>query len=292
MSRDLTTQETAERSLIKTYRKSLWNPFIAAVKRYELISPGDHIAVCVSGGKDSFVLAKLMQELRKHTDHPFQLTFLAMDPGYNQANRALLEENAKRLGIPLTIFESGIFHVTVQVDKNPCYLCARMRRGSLYARAQELGCNKIALGHHFSDVIETTLLGLFYGAQLQAMPPKLHSRNFPGMELIRPLYCVHEDAVIAWKNYNGLRFLQCACRFTEARDASGDGIGESKRQEIKLLLRQLRRENPNIEKSIFRAIHGVQLDTFPGFKYRGSAYSLLDVYNSGAALPRDGAGQE
>ena len=227
MSRDLTTQETAERSLIKTYRKSLWNPFIAAVKRYELISPGDHIAVCVSGGKDSFVLAKLMQELRKHTDHPFQLTFLAMDPGYNQANRALQEENAKRLGIPLTIFESGIFHVTVQVDKNPCYLCARMRRGSLYARAQELGCNKIALGHHFSDVIETTLLGLFYGAQLQAMPPKLRSKNFPGMELIRPLYCVHEDAVIHWQNYNGLRFLQCACRFTEARDASGDGVGES-----------------------------------------------------------------
>lgn len=279
MSRDLTTQETAERSLIKTYRKSLWNPFIAAVKRYELISPGDHIAVCVSGGKDSFVLAKLMQELRKHTDHPFQLTFLAMDPGYNQANRALLEKNAKRLGIPLAIFESGIFHVTVQVDKNPCYLCARMRRGSLYARAQELGCNKIALGHHFSDVIETTLLGLFYGAQLQAMPPKLRSKNFPGMELIRPLYCVHEDAVVNWRNYNDLHFLQCACRFTEARDASGDGVGDSKRQEIRLLLRELKKTNPNIEKSIFRAIHGVQLDTFPGFKHRGAAYAFTDIYN-------------
>ena len=292
MPRELTPQEIAERSLIKTYRKSLWNPFIAAVKRYELVSPGDHIAVCVSGGKDSMVLAKLMQELQKHTDQPFSLTFLAMDPGYNPANRQLLEANAKTLGVPLTMFESDIFDVTTQVEKNPCYLCARMRRGCLYAEARKLGCNKIALGHHFSDVIETTLLGLFYGAQLQAMPPKLHSRNFPGMELIRPLYCVHEDAVIAWKNYNGLRFLQCACRFTEARDASGDGIGESKRQEIKLLLRQLRRENPNIEKSIFRAIHGVQLDTFPGFKYRGKAYSLLDVYNSGAALPRDGAGQE
>ena len=292
MPRELTPQEIAERSLIKTYRKSLWNPFIAAVKRYELVSPGDHIAVCVSGGKDSMVLAKLMQELQKHTDQPFSLTFLAMDPGYNPVNRQLLEANAKTLGVPLTMFESDIFDVTTQVDKNPCYLCARMRRGCLYAEARKLGCNKIALGHHFSDVIETTLLGLFYGAQLQAMPPKLHSRNFPGMELIRPLYCVHEDAVIAWKNYNGLRFLQCACRFTEARDASGDGIGESKRQEIKLLLRQLRRENPNIEKSIFRAIHGVQLDTFPGFKYRGKAYSLLDVYNSGAALPRDGAGQE
>ena len=292
MPRELTPQQTAERSLIKTYRKSLWNPFIAAVKRYELVSPGDRIAVCISGGKDSMVLAKLMQELQKHTDQPFSLTFLAMDPGYNPANRQLLEANAKTLGVPLTVFESDIFDVTTQVEKNPCYLCARMRRGCLYAEARKLGCNKIALGHHFSDVVETTLLGLFYGAQLQAMPPKLHSRNFPGMELIRPLYCVREDAVVAWKNYNGLRFLQCACRFTEARDASGDGIGESKRQEIKLLLRQLRRENPNIEKSIFRAIHGVQLDTFPGFKYRGEAYSLLDVYNSGAALPRDGAGQE
>ena len=277
MSRDLTPQETAERSLIKTYRKSLWNPFIAAVKRYELVSPGDQIAVCVSGGKDSFVL---MQELQKHTDRPFGLTFLAMDPGYNPANRALLEENARRLGIPLAIFESDIFDVTVQVDKNPCYLCARMRRGWLYAKARELGCNKIALGHHFSDVIETTLLGLFYGAQLQAMPPKLRSKNFPGMELIRPLYCVHEDAVVNWRNYNELHFLQCACRFTEARDASGDGIGESKRQEIKLLLRELKRTNPNIEKSIFRAIHGVQLDTFPGFKHRGEAHDFIEIYHS------------
>ena len=292
MSRELSPRETAERSLIKTYRKTLWNPFIAAVKRYGLVSPGDHIAVCVSGGKDSMVLAKLMQELQRHTDRPFRLTFLAMDPGYNPENRRRLEENAALLGIPLVVFESDIFDVTAHVEKNPCYLCARMRRGCLYAKARELGCNKIALGHHFSDVIETTLLGLFYGAQLQAIPPKLHSKNFPGMELIRPLYCVHEDAIVAWKNYNQLRFLQCACRFTEARDASGDGIGESKRQEIKLLLRQLKRENLNIEKSIFRAIHGVQLDTFPGFKYRGKAYFLSDVYNSGAAFPQNGAGQE
>ena len=292
MSRELNPREIAERSLIKTYRKSLWNPFIASVKRYELVSPRDHIAVCISGGKDSMVLAKLMQELQRHTAQPFSLTFLAMDPGYNPANRQLLEANAEALGVPLTVFDSDIFDVTTQVEKNPCYLCARMRRGCLYAKARELGCNKIALGHHFSDVIETTLLGLFYGAQLQAMPPKLHSKNFPGMELIRPLYCVHEDAIVAWKNYNQLRFLQCACRFTEARDASGDGIGESKRQEIKLLLRQLKRENPNIEKSIFRAIHGVQLDTFPGFKYRGKAYSLSYVYNSGAAIPQNGAGQE
>ena len=283
MSRELSPREIAERSLIKTYRKSLWNPFIAAVKRYELVEPEDRIAVCISGGKDSMVLAKLMQELQRHTDHPFSLTFLVMDPGYRPENRALIEANAALLGIPVIIFESDIFEVTTQVEKNPCYLCARMRRGFLYAKAQELGCNKIALGHHFSDVVETTLLGLFYGAQLQAMPPKLHSKNFPGMELIRPIYCVHEDAIIAWKNYNHLQFLQCACRFTEARDAAGDGIGESKRQEMKLLLRELKKTNPNIEKSIFRAIHGVQLDTFPGFKYHGRAYSFLERYRDGAA---------
>ena len=280
MSRELTPQEIAERSLIKTYRKSLWNPFVAAVKRYELVSPGDHIAVCISGGKDSMVLAKLMQELQRHTEQPFSLTFLGMDPGYNMENRALMESNAALLGIPVE--ESDIFDVTTKVEKNPCYLCARMRRGWLYAKAQELGCNKIALGHHVSDVLETTLLGLFYGAQLQAMMPKLHSKNFPGMELIRPLYCVHEDAIIAWKNYNHLRFLQCACRFTEARDASGDGIGQSKRQEMKVLLRQLKETNPNIEKSIFRAIHGVQLDTFPGFKYRGRPHSFLENYDGTA----------
>ena len=284
MSRDLTPQEIAERSLIKTYRKSLWNPFIAAVKRYELIAPGDRIAVCISGGKDSMLLAKLMQELQRHTDQPFFLSFLVMDPGYRPENRALIESNADRLGIPVEIFESDIFDVTTKVEKNPCYLCARMRRGWLYAKARELGCNKIALGHHFSDVVETTLLGLFYGAQVQAMMPKLHSQNFPGMELIRPLYCVHEDAIIAWRNYNQLQFLQCACRFTEARDASGDGIGESKRQEIKVLLRQLRKTNPNIEKSIFQAIHGVQLDTFPGFKYRGTAHSFLEFYDGETAF--------
>ena len=280
--RTFTPCETAERSLIKTYRKTLWNPFIAAVQRYELVSAGDHIAVCISGGKDSMVLAKLMQELHRHTDRPFDLTFLAMDPGYNPENRRIMEENARLLGVPLTIFKSDIFDVTVQVDKNPCYLCARMRRGCLYAKAQELGCNKIALGHHFSDVVETTVLGLFYGAQLQAMPPKLRSKNFPSMELIRPLYCVHEDAIVAWQNYNHLRFLQCACRFTEARDASGDGVGDSKRQEIKLLLRELKRGNPNIEKSIFQAIHGVQLDTFPGFKHRGAAWSFPEIYSGTA----------
>ena len=279
MPRELTACEIAERSLIKKYRKELWNPFIAAVKRYELIAPGDKIAVCISGGKDSVLLAKLLQELQKHTDQPFELVFLVMDPGYNAANRQLIEENARRLSIPITVFDSNIFEVTTMVDRNPCYLCAKMRRGFLYAKAKELGCNKIALGHHFSDVVETTLLGLFYGAQLQAMPPKLHSKNFPGMELIRPLYCVHEDDIIAWRKYNQLTFLQCACRFTEARDAAGDGVGESKRQEMKTLLRELKKTNPNIEKSIFAAIHGVQLDTMVGCKFRGKRYSLLDYYD-------------
>ena len=267
MSRELTPQETAERSLIKTYRKSIWNPFIAAVKRYELIEPGDRIAVCISGGKDSVILAKLMQELQRHTSQPFELVFMVMDPGYKPENRKLIEDNAALLGIPITIFDSDIFDVTVSVEKNPCYLCARMRRGFLYAKAQELGCNKIALGHHFSDVIETTVMGLFYGGQLQAMPPKLRSKNFPGMELIRPLYCVHEDAIIAWKNYNHLQFLQCACRFTEEREA------------IKMLLRELKKTNPNIEKSIFQGINGLQLDTFPGFKHRGVFHSFPELYN-------------
>ena len=279
MPRELDACAIAERSLIKKYRKTLWNPFIAAVKRYELIAPGDRIAVCISGGKDSILLAKLMQELRRHTEQPFELVFLVMDPGYNPENRALIEENAAKLRIPVTIFESNIFDVTVSVDRNPCYLCARMRRGFLYAKARELGCNKIALGHHFSDVIETTLLGLFYGAQMQSMPPKLHSKNFPGMELIRPLYCVHEEDIIAWKNYNGLRFLQCACRFTEQRDAAEDGVGQSKRQEMKRLIRTLRETNPNIEKSIFAAIHDVQIDTLAGCKFAGRRYAFTEYYD-------------
>ena len=279
MPRELDACAIAERSLIKKYRKTLWNPFIAAVKRYELIAPGDRIAVCISGGKDSMLLAKLMQELQRHTEQPFELVFLVMDPGYAPENRALIEANAEKLRIPVTIFESNIFDVTVSVDRNPCYLCARMRRGFLYAKAQELGCNKIALGHHFSDVIETTLLGLFYGAQMQSMPPKLHSKNFPGMELIRPLYCVHEEDIIAWKNYNGLRFLQCACRFTEQRDAAEDGVGQSKRQEMKRLIRTLREGNPNIEKSIFAAIHDVQIDTLAGCKFAGRRYAFTEYYD-------------
>ena len=280
MSRTLEPYQMIERSIIKKYRKVLWNPFVAAVKRYELIQAGDRIAVCISGGKDSMLLAKLMQELQKHSDVPFELTFLVMDPGYNEANRAKIEQNAALLRIPITVFETDIFAVANVAEQNPCYLCARMRRGNLYSKAQSLGCNKIALGHHFNDVIETTVMAMFYGSQLQAMPPKLHSKNFPGMELIRPLYCVHEEDILAWKRYNGLDFLQCACRFTESRDASEDGIGHSKRQEIKVLLRGLRRDNPDIEKSIFNSIHAVCLDTMVGYKTRGEEHSFLENYSA------------
>lgn len=280
MSKQLAPYQMVERSIIKKFRKTIWNPFILAVKRYELIQEGDRIAVCISGGKDSMLLAKLMQQLQRHSEVPFELVFLVMDPGYNPVNRQKIESNAELLHIPLTIFESDIFEVASNTEKNPCYLCARMRRGSLYHQAQELGCSKIALGHHFSDVIETTLIGMFYGSQLQGMMPKLHSTNFPGMQLIRPMYCIHEDAILAWKQYNNLEFIQCACRMTEKIDASGDGVGPSKRQEIKLLLRKLRETNPNIEKSIFNSIHAVCLDTMPGYKTGGVAHSFLERYNA------------
>ena len=279
MSRELLPYQEIERSIIRKYRKTIWSPFTLAVKRYELVQPGDKIAVCISGGKDSMLMAKLMQELQRHGDHPFEAVYLCMDPGYAPANRKKIEDNAALLQIPLTIFESGIFDAANAAEKNPCYLCARMRRGHLYAKAREMGCNKIALGHHFSDVIETTVMGMFYSSKLEAMPPKLHSRNFPGMTLIRPLYCVHEEDIIAWKNYNHLEFLQCACRFTENRDASLDGIGESKRQEIKFLLRELRKTNPNIEKSIFSAVHSVCLDTFPGYKTEDEYHSFLERFD-------------
>ncbi len=279
MGRELERWQLVERSIIRKYRKELWNPFVAAVKRYELVREGDRIAVCISGGKDSMLLAKLMQELHRHSDVPFELKFLSMDPGYNPENRRRIEENAALLHVPLEIFETDVFDVANAVEKNPCYLCARMRRGHLYSHARAMGCNKIALGHHFNDVIETTLLGMFFGSQLQAMPPKLHSTNFEGMELIRPLYCVHEDDIIAWARYNGLEFIQCACRFTEKNAADG-GIGASKRREMKELLRALRKENPDIEKSVFHSIHAVCLDTMVGYKYRGVEHSFLDDYDS------------
>ena len=279
MPRELTPTQLIERSIQKKYRKELWTPFILAVKRYALIQEGDRVAVCVSGGKDSMLLAKLMQLLQRHSDVPFEVKFLAMDPGYAPANRCRIEENARLLGIPLTIFETDVFDVANAAEKNPCYLCARMRRGHLYSNARALGCNKIALGHHFNDVIETTVMAMLYGAQLQGMMPKLHSTNFEGMELIRPLYCVHEEDIIAWRRYNRLEFLQCACRFTEAISESGDGVGASKRQEVKQLLKALRRDNPDVEKSVFNAIHAVSLDTFPGWKTRGEEHSFLEWYD-------------
>ena len=280
MARTLEPYQLVERSIITKYRKVLWNPFIEAVKRYEMIQPGDRIAVCISGGKDSMLLAKLMQQLQKHSDFPFELVFLVMDPGYNELNRRKIESNAALLNIPVTIFESDIFEVADSAGKSPCYLCARMRRGYLYSRAQELGCNKIALGHHFNDVVETTLISMFYGSQLQAMLPKLHSTNFEGMTLIRPLYCVHEDDIIAWARDNSLEFIQCACRLTERSAADTGDISVSKRKEIKLLLRRLRQGNPNIEKSIFNSIHAVALDTMPGFKTGGVEHSFLERFNA------------
>ena len=280
MARTLEPYQLVERSIITKYRKVLWNPFIEAVKRYEMIQPGDRIAVCISGGKDSMLLAKLMQQLPKHSDFPFELVFLVMDPGYNELNRQKIESNAALLNIPVTIFESDIFEVADSAGKSPCYLCARMRRGYLYSRAQELGCSKIALGHHFNDVVETTLISMFYGSQLQAMLPKLHSTNFEGMTLIRPLYCVHEDDIIAWARDNSLEFIQCACRLTERSAADTGDVNVSKRKEIKLLLRRLRQGNPNIEKSIFNSIHAVALDTMPGFKTGGVEHSFLEHFNA------------
>ena len=279
MPRELSPVQRIERSIQKKYRKELWTPFILAVKRYALIQAGDRVAVCVSGGKDSMLLAKLMQLLRRYSDVPFEVRYLAMDPGYAPANRRRIEANARLLDIPLEIFDSNVFDVANAAEKNPCYLCARMRRGHLYSNARALGCNKIALGHHFNDVIETTVMAMLYGAQLQGMMPKLHSTNFEGMELIRPLYCVHEEDIISWKRYNGLEFLQCACRFTEGIAQSGDGVGQSKRQEVKQLLKTLRRDNPDVEKSVFNAIHAVSLDTFPGWKTRGETHSFLEWYD-------------
>ena len=279
MERQMDACQTIERSIIKKYRKQLWTPFIVAVKRYELIQAGDKIAVCISGGKDSMLMAKLMQELQRHSEVPYELEFLVMDPGYNEVNRRKIESNAALMNIPITVFETNIFDVANQAEKNPCYLCARMRRGHLYKKAQQLGCNKIALGHHFNDVIETTVMSMFYGSQLQAMPPKLHSTNFPGMTLIRPLYCIREEDILAWCRYNNLEFIQCACRMTESMTVSACGSSSSKRQETKLLLRQLSKTNPNIENSIFRSIHAVALDTMPGFKTEGQEHSFLERFD-------------
>ena len=279
MERQLETYQKIERSIIKKFRKQLWTPFIVAVKRYELIQAGDKIAVCISGGKDSMLMAKLLQELQRHSEVPFELVYLVMDPGYNEINRQKIESNAALLHIPITVFETNIFDVANNSDKSPCYLCARMRRGHLYKKAQELGCNKIALGHHFNDVIETTVMSMFYGSQLQAMPPKLHSTNFPGMTLIRPMYCIREDDIIAWRRYNELEFIQCACRFTESCASCGGTEKGSKRAEIKDLIRELRKKNPYIEKNIFRSVENVNLNTVIGYKKDGVRHHFLDEYD-------------
>jgi tRNA(Ile)-lysidine synthase TilS/MesJ len=271
--------ESVERSIEKKYRKSLWRPFIAGIKRYGLISPGDRIAVCMSGGKDSALMAKLFQALLRRTEIPFEAVFLVMDPGYNAENREKVVTNARRLGIPAEFFESGIFDAAARAGGSPCYLCARMRRGHLYKAARERGCNKIALGHHFNDVIETILMGLLHGAQIQTMMPKLRSKNFPGMELIRPMYCVREDDIISWARYNGLEFIRCACRFTEhCETAQGEGGGA--RADVKRLIRDLKRRYPDVERHIFSSVNMVNLNTVLGYRLDGVEHSFLDGYDS------------
>ena len=272
-------QHKAEESIRKKFHKQLFTPFAKACKTYKLIEEGDHIAVCISGGKDSMLMAKLFQEIQRHRQCNFELTFLVMDPGYNEANRALIESNAKALGIPITIFESDIFNAVDTVEKSPCYLCARMRRGYLYSKAKELGCNKIALGHHYDDVIETILMGMLHGAQIQTMMPKLHSTNFEGMELIRPLYLVRESDICAWRDYNELHFLQCACHFTDTcSTCHEDGTTSSKRLETKKLIASLKKDNPFIEANIFKSVENVNLDTVIGYKKDGVRHHFLDEY--------------
>lgn len=270
-----------ERSIIKDFRKTIWKPFIRGLNEYEMIKPGDQIAVCISGGKDSFLLAKCMQEILRHGKMEFGLFFLVMDPGYHPRNRRLIEENARKMGIPVHIFESDIFNAVADVEQSPCYLCARMRRGYLYAHARELGCNKIALGHHFDDVIETILMSMLYGAQVNTMMPKLHSTNFKGMELIRPLYFVKEGDIIAWKEKNGLQFLRCACRFTERIEREKAGEEEdksSKRQEMKELIGQFRKISPHIETNILKSVENVNLDACLGYVKDGIRHHFMEDY--------------
>ena len=269
----------AEKSIQKKFHKQLFSPFARACKTYKLIEEGDHIAVCISGGKDSMLMAKLFQEIQRHRQMEFELTFLVMDPGYNKENRALIESNAEALGISITIFESTIFDTVDTIEKSPCYLCARMRRGYLYSKAKELGCNKIALGHHYDDVIETILMGMLHGAQIQTMMPKLHSTNFEGMELIRPLYLVRESDICAWRDYNELHFLQCACHFTDTcTTCHEDGTTSSKRLETKKLIAELKKTNPFVESNIFRSVENVNLDTVIEYKKDGVRHNFLDEY--------------
>lgn len=272
-------KQKAEESIRNRFHEKLFSPFAKACKTYQLISEGDHIGVCISGGKDSMLMAKLFQEIHRHRKVRFDLTFLVMDPGYNQENRALIEGNARVLGIPVTIFESRIFDVVDKIEKNPCYVCARMRRGYLYNKAKELGCNKIALGHHYDDVTETILMGMIYGGQIQTMMPKLHSIHFEGMELIRPLYLIRERDICAWRDYNDLHFLQCACHFTDTcTTCHEDGTTSSKRLEVKRLISELKRDNPFIEANIFKSIENVNLDTVIAYKKNGVRHSFLEEY--------------
>jgi len=277
--RKLTKAQEVERSIVKKYRKELWNPFIKAVKKYELIQAGDKIAVCISGGKDSFVMAKLFQQLKRHTEVPFKMVFLVMNPGYNEENMTRITRNAELLNIPLTVFNSDIYDTVATLGGSPCYICARMRRGYLYKNAQELGCNKIALGHHLDDVVETVVMSMFYGAQLQTMPPKLRSDNFAGMELIRPLYATFENDILAWVRYNNLEFIKCACRFTEKCSPDADeNTDEGARAATKRLLKILEKETPGITNRIFNSIHNVHIDTMPGYKRGGQLHSFLEDY--------------
>lgn len=269
----------AEQSLRKKFKGALLSKFIKAIKIYKLINEGDKIAVCISGGKDSILMAKLFQELLRHSEIDFSVEFIVMDPGYAPANRELIIENAKKLNIPIKIFQSDIFDAVFTIEKSPCYLCARMRRGHLYSYAKSLGCNKIALGHHYDDVIETVLMGMLYGAQIQTMMPKLHSTNFEGMELIRPMYLIREDDIKAWRDYNGLNFLRCACKFTERCAAQASGDNDSKRLEIKQLIKQIKEKNPNVEKCIFKSVENVNLDTVIAYKIKGKTHNFLDDYD-------------
>ncbi len=278
MPKELAEYQKIERSIITTYRKELWSPFVLAVKKYALIQAGDKIAVCISGGKDSMLLAKLMQQLHKHSEVPFELVFLVMDPGYNEENRAQIEKNAEKLHIPITVFESNVFAAADSAcAEAPCYLCARMRRGHLYAKAKELGCNKIALGHHKSDVVETTLMGMLYGAQIQGMLPRISSANFEGMELIRPMYCILERDIVRWQQLNNLRFIACACKFTKNLTGTDEDTFSARRK-VKELIEELRRENPNVENNIFQSIHNVQLDTLAEYKRNGERHSFLEKF--------------
>ncbi len=279
MAKELTKAQEVERSIITKFRKGLWSRFLEAIKTYGLIEEGDKIAVCVSGGKDSFLLAKLVQELKKHSEIRFDAEFISMNPGYNEENAAMIEKNAALLEIPLKTFKSDIFEVTDEIGGNsPCYLCARMRRGFLYARARELGCNKIALGHHKSDVIETTLMGMLYGGQIQGMLPKLRSNNFEGMQLIRPMYCISEDDIVHWQKYNGLEFIACVCKKTEGLALGEQGY--SARQEVKEIIKRVAEKNPDVESSIFKSLHNVQLDTLVGYK-QGDAQYFMEKFRSG-----------